>query len=172
VLRERPDWAAAWRMAPLDWPRLVAARESPDPEVRFAALDSMGLTLALLGAHGEQLEIDAEAVELRPRAAAPRRRQVFAWLRLGRPHEALTAARELRALAPGDAQAAELLRIAQAVAGAGARAADPALLARLPLLSRAEAARALGGRFASVSLDRQAGAPSRRPPARSRLPKK
>jgi tetratricopeptide (TPR) repeat protein len=80
-----------------------------------AALEALGLTYALAGAYREQLEVDREAIRLRPRAKAPRRRLVYALLRTGRSEEALRAAQELVALDPSDTRSAEFLNVSQQV---------------------------------------------------------
>lgn len=113
VLRERPDWAEKHGMAPEDYLAKLAERRSHDSKVRFRALQTLGLTYALIGAYSEQVEIDREAKALAPRAKQPRRRLVYGLLRLDRPEEALEEARSLYALDPRDPYAALYLNIAR-----------------------------------------------------------
>lgn len=102
VIRARPDWAAAHEMLPPGWAELLAARADPDPDVRFRALDYLGLVHALLGLYAESVELDRAAVNLAPNARGPRRRLVYALLRLGRWSEAGEALEALRRVAPHD----------------------------------------------------------------------
>jgi hypothetical protein len=145
VVDERPDWAVANRMLPRGWDELVARAEAGD----FAALDAVGRSLALLGLYARALEVDARALALRPEAKAPRRRQVYALLRLGRVEEARARAAALLALDPADPGSRAAARVARLYAerigaGGGARAsggpvaAPEAPLAQFPLLDDAE----------------------------------
>jgi hypothetical protein len=141
VIRARPDWAERHGMLPRDYADLDAARRSPDPEVRFRALDALGLVRALLGDYAQQVGIDRRAAALRPTRRAPRRRLVNGLLRLGRPQEALAAARELSRLDPADPRDALILRIARAVAaepGTAERVSLRQKIHRLPAVSEAE----------------------------------
>ncbi|MCZ6464246.1 MAG: hypothetical protein O7A09_07895 [Proteobacteria bacterium] len=166
VLRDHPEWAVAHRLLPVDRARLEAAARGGDENARFAALDTLGLFHLLAGAYEEQLAFDREAAQLRPRAVGPRRRIVYALLRLDRPGEALAAARELTRIDPdpGRAQAFErVARLAQGLGGGSRRGpAERARLARelhtLPLLARQDAARTLGGRLAAPALPAGSGA--------------
>jgi hypothetical protein len=145
AIRARPDWAAARGM----WPPSVAAswtaRESPDPDARFRALDTLGWCTAFLGSYAAQVEADRAAVALRPEARSPRRRMVAGLLRLDRAHEAVAAARALAALDPEDPRSAEFVRVAveyerrrSAGPAAGARAPIDAPVNALPLITTAE----------------------------------
>jgi hypothetical protein len=120
VIRLHPSWAARHGMLPRDQARLSEARRSPDPDVRFHALDSLGLVYALVGDYARQVDIDREAAALRPRSNAPRRRLVNGLLRLGRPAEALAAARDLRRIDPADPRYARVLLTARRAAEGGA----------------------------------------------------
>jgi hypothetical protein len=109
VIRVRPDWAVAHGLVPPRYPQLLEARSSPDPEQRFRALEALGLAYALVGAYSEQIEVDREAVALRPDAKAPLRRLVYGLLRLGHNEEALAAAERLRALDPDDPRSSQFV---------------------------------------------------------------
>jgi hypothetical protein len=145
AIRAHPDWAAARGM----WPPSAAAswtqRESPDPDARFRALDTLGWFHAFLGSYAAQVEVDRAAVALRPEARAPRRRLVAGLLRLDRAHEAVEAARALVALDPKGLRSAEFVRIAveyerrrSAGSTTGVRAPIDAPINALPLITTAE----------------------------------
>jgi hypothetical protein len=150
VLRERPDWAAAHGLLPPGAARLAQERQSPDPEVRFRALDRLAASCALSGAYATAVALDREAAALRPRSPAPLRRLVYALLRLDRGEEALTLAERLLALDAGDPRSRVFVEVARRYlersrrAPAGLLEGPPdvppdALVNRLPLLaSRAE----------------------------------
>jgi hypothetical protein len=145
AIRARPDWAAARRMWPPSAAASWMAREDPDPETRFCALDTLGWFGAFLGSYAAQVEADRAAVALRPEAHAPRRRMVSGLLRLDRAHEAVEAARALVALDPGDPRSAEFVRVAveyerrrSAGPPTGARAPIDAPINALPLITTAE----------------------------------
>jgi hypothetical protein len=145
AIRAHPDWAAARGM----WPPSAAAswtqRESPDPDARFRALDTLGWFHAFLGSYAAQVEVDRAAVAFRPEARAPRRRLVAGLLRLDRAHEAVEAARALVALDPKGLRSAEFVRIAveyerrrSAGSTTGVRAPIDAPINALPLITTAE----------------------------------
>lgn len=154
VLRERPDWAMAWGMAPLDLVALREAEAGSAPRERAGGLDVLATIHALLGDYEGQLERDRELASLAPAAAAPRRRLVYGALRLARPDEAARAADALAELDPASPRSAAFVRVAREMAtrwprarSAGARARLGALADGLPVLSPEEAWRLLAGRF-------------------------
>lgn len=142
VTRTRPDWAQRHGMLPRDYADLYAARRSPDPQARFRALDGLGLVHALLGDYAQQVAIDRRAAALRPNSHAPRRRLVNGLLRLGRPQEALAAARKLSRLDPAEPRNALILRVARAAAATEPATPERVALRqkihRLPAVSEAE----------------------------------
>ena len=73
VVREAVGWAVDAGVLPRETPTWLRDRSSDDPELRYAALDALGRTYALFGAYSEQISIDREASELKPRELAPRR---------------------------------------------------------------------------------------------------
>jgi hypothetical protein len=97
VIRETPERAIEWRLVPPAFPQWQEQRRRGDEASRIAASNrvAQALALALTGAYAEQIEIDRALVEARPAALAPRRRLVYALLRLGRSDEAITAPRAL-----------------------------------------------------------------------------
>jgi hypothetical protein len=122
LVRTRPDWCIAHGVLPALYPLLLAARASPNPSLRFQALEALGTTYALIGAYLEQLPNDREAAALRKAARAPRRRLVWALLHLDRPQEAVEVARELRSIDPSDPRSrifAEVARSYRASRGRG-----------------------------------------------------
>jgi hypothetical protein len=102
VIAEAPDWAAAHQLVPPRWGDLLAAREAARAGGSAQPFESVGLVYALSGAYEDQLVNDLEAARRSPAAPAPRRRLVWALLRLDRPEEGLRQARELLALDPSD----------------------------------------------------------------------
>jgi hypothetical protein len=103
VLRRRPDWAAAHGLVPAEYPRIrAAAARATDRALRLRALNRLGDLHAALGLYPEQLAVDAEASRLAPRTPDPRRRSVFASMRMGRLQQALEQAEILVDVAPRD----------------------------------------------------------------------
>jgi hypothetical protein len=113
VIRTRPDWAAAHGMVPENYLASLDERQSRSSTVRFRALQTLGVTYALVGAYSDQIEIDREAKTLRPRARQPRLRLVYGLLRLDRADEALAEARALYAIDPRDSRSALFLKVAR-----------------------------------------------------------
>jgi tetratricopeptide (TPR) repeat protein len=146
VIRARPEWAAARRMLPRRYAERLAEHESPDPAARFRSLDYLGWVYAFLGSYADQLEMDRQAIALRPEAKAVRRRLVYGLLRLDRRAEAIDVARELLRLDPGDPRSAVFERVAievaerKAVSEGEARARPPAdaRINSLPLITAGE----------------------------------
>ena len=145
VIAENPGWAAAHRLVPPRWRELLSARDAARSTGAPAPFESVGLVYALSGAYEDQLANDLEAARRAPAAKAPRRRLVWALLRLDRADDALDQARVLRALDAADprsalfARAAALYQRAARVPFPAPEATDPvppdALINGLPLLS-------------------------------------
>ena len=72
----KPAWAKQLRVLPHDYERLIAASGARDPALRFRALTELAAIHALLGSHARALELDEQASDLQPDAAAPRRRKL------------------------------------------------------------------------------------------------
>lgn len=125
VVRERPEWAVAHGILPLDYASLLAARAGSEPGARAAALEQLGLAYALAGAYELQLAVDREAIALDPRSQSPRRRLAYGLLRLGRDGEAIEATRQLAALDPANPALQEHLEAVRRVAQ-GRREPQPA----------------------------------------------
>ena len=137
-----------WPGRSCEAPRPAHPCTSSGPLIRSEqALETLGLSLALAGAYGLQLEVDREAAALRPRAKAPLRRMIYALLRLDRPDEAIAVAERLVALDPDDRRSQIFREVARRYAARSRRpppgALDPpldippdALVNRLPLVER------------------------------------
>ena len=144
LLRDRPDWATAHGMVPPEYPEWVRDRASGEPEVRFRALTGLGRTYALLGAYEEALEVDREAVRLRPSSQGPRRRLVYELLRMNRNRRGVAAARALLAIDPDDPLSLTCLSVAREIqrlridarAAAGSTATHPSSAPPEALLNR------------------------------------
>jgi len=143
LVGEKLPWAVQRALVPADLPGILAGRGSDDPARRFQALDRLGLVLALLGSHEEAIGTARQALALRPDAAGPRRRLVYALLRSDRVGAARRAARAgLRDGAEREAARAVMRRVNAFAAvreRGGARSAQ-ATLDRFPLLSGPEQA--------------------------------
>jgi hypothetical protein len=100
-------------MVPENYLASLDERQSRSSTVRFRALQTLGVTYALVGAYSDQIEIDREAKTLRPRARQPRLRLVYGLLRLDRADEALAEARALYAIDPRDSRSALFLKVAR-----------------------------------------------------------
>lgn len=135
VVHARPAWAESRGLAPPGFAAALARRDAADAEVRFAALDRLGAAYAMMGAYAEQAAVEEEALRLRPEAPEPRRRRIYALLRLGRHEEAVRAATELLLHDPEDDRARKAFRIATRFVRLRERGPYPALalLARFPL---------------------------------------
>ena len=134
VIRARPDWAEANGLLPRCHSRLLEATTSSDPKRRFAALDTLAWTYALIGAYDEQVAADRRAAALRPGAPRPQRRLAFGLLKLGRWQEARDAVNRLLRLAPADPRSRYF---AGAVGSSGDPVRRPAIT-RLPVMTLAE----------------------------------
>ncbi len=146
VVRRHVGWASSRRVVPIDFREILSGAAATRVDRRFSALTQLGALYALLGLYEEQLDVDRKARSLRPRAKAPRRRIVWGLLRLGRTHQALEAAGQLRRLDPRDERSRRLERAVRARLGAGTSSPQPRRFP--PLLTAAEARRLLARRFA------------------------
>jgi len=115
VLRTRPDWLAAREVLPVDYPQLLLNRESPDPELRFAALSRLAELYADLGDWRSQIAADQAALELRPDALLERERLVMTLAEHEGAGPALAQARELVRRHPTDERALTLRRRLEAI---------------------------------------------------------
>jgi hypothetical protein len=100
-------------MLPASYEAMLAEAESEDPRVRYAASNDLGILYALLGLYEDQIAADRRAAALREDAVPPRRRLVFAHLRLDRVREGLQAAEELVRLNPEDRDSRAVLEMAR-----------------------------------------------------------
>ena len=145
VVREAVDWAVETGVLPEALPGWSQERESDDSERRYSALDALARTYALFGAYAEQIRIDREASELKPRELAPRRRLVFGLLHSDQPGEALKAARGLQLMGPRDPRSATFLSVAKEYASQRKSRRDASFAqARDRYVARRRAAQAAG----------------------------
>jgi hypothetical protein len=135
AIDEAPDWAEAWRLVPVGWSERLAASKRRVPGKTAAALETVGLSYALVGAYPEQIANDMRTIELRPRAKEPRRRLVFGLLHAGRVSEARVQAELLVSLDPLDPRSAAFARGVERVASARTSSQRNVALAALPLIS-------------------------------------
>jgi len=139
LVRARSDWCMARGILPPHYAQLLAARASPDPDLRPRAREALGVLYAVIGAYREQVANDREAAAERGGAKAPRRRLVFGLLHLDRPAEALAAAGDLLAIDPRDPRSRIFAEAAHAYAeargGAGPRGSHSFALLGAPLNS-------------------------------------
>jgi tetratricopeptide (TPR) repeat protein len=144
VIRAAPAWALAHGLVPGDFASLEADASEGDPARKRWALDRLASIWLALGAYDESIAIDRRLLRSNPGADAPSRRLVWALLRQDRVEEAREAARGLARARTGDLSAAIAAAARRAEAGD-----DPdariALLARLPVFTRAEASQVAAG---------------------------
>lgn len=95
ILRSHQSWAMQHGVIPTSYPLLVRSVGSPDGAIRLGALDLLATIHLLLGDYETALSLDRRALAEQPRLEAPRRRAVFALLRLGRAEAAARVARAL-----------------------------------------------------------------------------
>jgi hypothetical protein len=142
AIRAAPEWAVAHGMVPGDLSALEDEAEGTDPARKRSALDRLAALHVALGLYERAIEIDRRLLRANPGANAPTRRLVWSLLRLGRDDEAREAARALR---PADAVSAAISAAALRAGATRDPDARAALLARLPVFTRAEASRAAAG---------------------------
>jgi len=130
-----PEWAETWQLVPRGWREQLATSVARAPGRRAAALETVGLAYALVGAYPEQIANDRKTLEVRPRAKEPRRRLVFGLLHAGRIAEARLQGQALVALDPLDPRSAAFARGVERVASATTVSESNVALAALPLLS-------------------------------------
>jgi hypothetical protein len=100
ALREAPDWARAQRIEVADAARLETWRRGADPALRRRALAELAEHAWRIGDFAGALARGEEWLAEEPDAFAPAWQRVDALLALGRPREALEAARALAAAHP------------------------------------------------------------------------
>ena len=138
--RVRPDWASEHGVVPPDYSQLVRERRDADPRMAARATERLGVLLYLLGAYPAQIDVDLEALALRPDAIEPRRRLVLSLLRLGRDGEAALQVTRIAETTGGLPPTTELARLVREVeqlrVAPGPRPPEAAINA-VPALSRA-----------------------------------
>jgi len=144
AIRANRLYAVSHGLVPVHFADLAAAAYEGDADERQHAADWLASLYASLGLYERALRLDREILSASPDAIPSRRRLVWSLLRQGRLDEASAEAGPLADAPPGDALSrhiAETARVAAELAP-GERAAR---IATLPLLTRAEAARLMGG---------------------------
>lgn len=116
ALREAPDWAREQRIEPRDAPRLEARRRGPDPLLRREARAALADHAWRIGDFATSLSLDEEWLAEEPDAFDPGWRRVDALISLGRPRDALDAARALAAAHPERIESQRWLARAEAAA--------------------------------------------------------
>jgi hypothetical protein len=131
-------------LVPVHFADLAAAAYEGGTDERRQAADWLASLYASLGLYERALRLDREILSGSPDAIPSRRRIVWSLLRLGRLDEARAEAALLESAPPGDALSR---RIAETARVAAELAPDEraARIATLPVLTRAEAARLMGG---------------------------
>jgi hypothetical protein len=150
VMLRAPAWAVAHGLMPSEFSRIAAATRSRDAKLRARALERLAGLYGLLGAHEEQVELDAKLLRMRPGTESALRRLIHGLLLVGRPEEALARAQRLLQIDPEDARSRAFHVVARRMrfpdeAGETKPASDApqrapdALIHRLPLYTRDEA---------------------------------
>jgi tetratricopeptide (TPR) repeat protein len=143
VIREAPAWAAAHGLVPGDLASIEADAISDDPRRKRWALDRLAALWVALGRYEDAIALDQRLLRANPGASAPARRLLWSLLRVGRYQEAGELAQKL-----AHSQTSSLVAAIASVA-LRAQTADPdeiaELLARLPVITRSEAAGIVAG---------------------------
>jgi tetratricopeptide (TPR) repeat protein len=113
TIRRRPGWSKRQGLIPEHFKALREASESPDPDLRLAALERLGWLYWQIGAFRDGVAVERKLIALRPEAKEPRRRLADGLLLLGRFAEALEVARELQEEDPDYADIALIAAIAE-----------------------------------------------------------
>lgn len=138
-------WSVRNAVVPVAFRELQAASRARAPAARADARDRLAQAYAQLGLYEHALRLDRRLLREQARHARARRRVVWSLLRLGRFAEARS---EARFLVAGELESL-LAASAEALFADPTDAEARSVLARLPLLSRSEAA-GLGGGLAEA----------------------
>jgi hypothetical protein len=141
VIREAPEWATRHGLVPTHFGALVASSRAPDPVRRRRATSQLASLYAALGLYERAIQLDRGLARSAPGELVPRRRLVWSLLHLGRADEAIGAARALDGAAPSDLLSLGIAAAARRYATLDDPGEAAALVARLPLFTRAEARR-------------------------------
>jgi hypothetical protein len=149
VLREAPLWGVRHGLAPAGFERLEARARSPNSRDRALAQDRLAQLYAVLGLYERSAAFDRGLVRANPPPVASARRLVWSLLHQRRLQEALESAEQLEAVAAEqDGLSLLLVDTARRVAAlreAGEEERATALVALLPLLTRAQQGRVMAG---------------------------
>lgn len=144
VIRKNRTWAILHGLIPRHFGAIAKAAYGSDPTTKVQGRGTLAAIYAALGLYERAIGIDFKRLEKDPDVIAVRRRVVWCLLRLGRVTEALEFAEPL-----GETPAADLLShrihdVAHEVIDASEET-RAGLIARLPVLSYAEASALAGG---------------------------
>jgi hypothetical protein len=145
ALREAPRFAVDHGLVPADFEALELAARSLDPDRRKAARERVAGLLALLGLYERAAALDRDRLREDPGSVSAARGLVWSLLHLRRAAESREAAERLAALAPADDALSRLLVEAARLCAELREEEAAALVARLPLLTRAQARSLLAG---------------------------
>jgi hypothetical protein len=137
-------YAVTHGLVPVQFTELAAAAHTGLPADRPAAAGWLASLYASLGLYERAIRLDRATLAAEPSAQASRRRLVWSLLRLGRFDEARDEAAALAQAPDADALSRHIAEAARRIPelDAETRAAE---IARLPVLTRGEALRVMGG---------------------------
>ncbi len=139
VTRKNRTWAILHGLIPRHFGAITEAAYGSDPKLKLQGRGTLAAIYSALGLYERAIELDRKRLEADPGIIPVRRRLVWCLLRLGRITEALEFAEPLGETPPGDWLSHRIHDVAQEVIDAGEEA-RAGLIARLPVLSYAEAA--------------------------------
>jgi hypothetical protein len=145
VIREAPTWAVEHGLLPIRFEQLETASHGTDPVRRRQVRDRLASLYAALGLYEQAIQLDRRQLRSNPDAVGAGRRLVWSLLRLGRGAEALEAAEGLAEGAQTDALSREIAAVARRYATLDDEGEAAALVAVLPVFTRAQAATLMSG---------------------------
>jgi hypothetical protein len=153
VIREAPDFAREWRLAPQDEEALRRAAAQGPLASRLAAAEQLAGAYGACGAWESAIEAARSALSLDSNSRPARRSLVYALLRSGFPEEARKEALALLRLDLGDPRARRIHKIALRARSGASQEELKALLLSYPLLDQTQT-RDLLAHYRSTSLVR------------------
>ncbi len=144
VIRKNRNWAILHGLIPRHFGAITKAAYGSDPKLKVQGRGTLAAIYTALGLYERAIGLDRKRLEADPGIVAVRRRLVWCLLRLGRITEALEFAEPLGETPPGDWLSHRIYDVAREVIDSNAEA-RAGLIARLPVLSYAEAAALTAG---------------------------
>jgi hypothetical protein len=144
AIRANRLYAVSHGLVPVHFADISASAHEGDADERQGAADWLASIYASLGLYERAIRLDREILSAAPDAVPARRRLVWSLLRAGRFDEARAQADALDDAPPGDGLSRFIAETAREVAELSPEE-RASRIATLPLLSRAEAARLMGG---------------------------